>query len=86
MVKTQIICPLQHFYTDSEQNKFLDGVKFVVMWGFAENYFLNLMFMCLCITSIIINDDQQDATILDLFISSLLYMFRAIPPTIIRST
>jgi hypothetical protein len=47
---------------------------------------LTLMFMCSCITSIIINDDQQDATILDLFISSLLYMFRAIPSPIIRIT
>jgi hypothetical protein len=35
---------------------------------------------------IIRNDDQQDATVLDLFISSLLYMFRAIPSPIIRST
>jgi hypothetical protein len=35
---------------------------------------------------IIINDDQQDATILGLFISSLLYMFQAIPSPIIRST
>jgi hypothetical protein len=35
--------------------------------------------------TIIINDDQQDATILDLFISSLLYMFRAITSPIIRS-
>jgi hypothetical protein len=34
----------------------------------------------------ITNDDQQDATILDLFISSLLYMFREIPSPIIRST
>jgi hypothetical protein len=33
--------------------------------------------MCPSITSIIINDDQQDATILDLFISSLVYMFGA---------
>jgi hypothetical protein len=45
-----------------------------------------LMFMCPCITSIIINDDQQVATILDLLISSLLYMFRAIYSPIIRST
>jgi hypothetical protein len=42
--------------------------------------------MCPCITSIIINDDQQDASILDLFISSLLYMFLAIRSPIIRST
>jgi hypothetical protein len=37
-------------------------------------------------SDVIINDDEQDATILDLFISSLLYMFRAIPSPIIRST
>jgi hypothetical protein len=30
-------------------------------------------------SDVIINDDQQDATILDLYVSSLLYMFRAIP-------
>jgi hypothetical protein len=35
--------------------------------------------------TIITNDNQQDATILDLFISSLLYMFQAIPLPIIRS-
>jgi hypothetical protein len=46
----------------------------------------NLKFMCPCVTSTIINDDQQDVTILDLFISSLLYKFRAIPSSIIRST
>jgi hypothetical protein len=34
----------------------------------------------------IISGDQQDATILDLFISSLLYMLQAIPSPIIRST
>jgi hypothetical protein len=36
--------------------------------------------------SLVTNDDQQNATILDLFIPSLLYMFRAIPSPIIRST
>jgi hypothetical protein len=45
-----------------------------------------LIFMCPCITSIIINDNQEDAAILDLFLSSLLYMFRAIPCPIIRGT
>jgi hypothetical protein len=45
-----------------------------------------LMFMCRYITCIIINDDQQDAAIFYLFISSLLYMFQAIPSPIIRST
>jgi hypothetical protein len=34
---------------------------------------------CTACLIVIINDDQQDATILDLFLSSLLYMFRAIP-------
>jgi hypothetical protein len=34
----------------------------------------------------IINDDQEDASNLDLFISSLLYMFQAITSPIIRST
>jgi hypothetical protein len=42
--------------------------------------------VCLCIARIIINDDQQDATIFDLFISILLYMFRAALSPIIRST
>ena len=37
--------------------------------------------------SIIVNDDQQDATILDyLFIPNQLYMFRAMSSPIIRST
>jgi hypothetical protein len=49
-------------------------------------YTFDVMFMCPCITSVVINDNQQDAAILDLFISSLLYMFRAIPSHIIRST
>jgi hypothetical protein len=35
---------------------------------------------------IIMNDDQQDATIFYLFISSLLYMFRANLSSIIRSS
>jgi hypothetical protein len=45
-----------------------------------------LTFMCPCTASIIINGDQQDATIFDLFISSLLYTFRATLSPIIRST
>jgi hypothetical protein len=45
-----------------------------------------LTFMCPCIDSIIINDDQKDATTFDLFISSLLYMSRTIFSPIIRST
>jgi hypothetical protein len=55
-----------------------------VKW--LKSHFVTLMFMCPCITSVIINDDQQDKIILDLFISSLLYMFRAIPSPIVRST
>ena len=43
--------------------------------------------MCPCIVSIIVNDDQQDATILAyLFIPNQLYMFRAMSSPIIRST
>jgi len=39
-----------------------------------------------CIVSIIVNDDQQDATVLaDLFIPNQLYMFRAMSSPIIRS-
>ena len=49
--------------------------------------FLNLTFVCPCIVSIIVNDDQQDATILAyLFIPNPLYMFRAMSSPIIRST
>ena len=45
------------------------------------------MFIYLCITSIIVNDNQQDATILAyLFIPNQLYMFRAMSSPIIRST
>jgi hypothetical protein len=57
-----------------------------------KNIFDDLNFLeedssnCKVFTDIIINDEQQDATVLDLFISSLLYMFRAIPSPIIRST
>jgi len=49
--------------------------------------FRDLTFVCLCIASIIINDDQQDAIILVyFFISNQLYMFWAISLSIIRST
>ena len=34
------------------------------MYGFKNNYDINLTFVCPCIVSIIVNDDQQDATIL----------------------
>jgi len=44
-----------------------------------------LIFMCPCIASIILITIQQEATILDLFISEILYMFQAVPPPIIRS-
>ena len=47
----------------------------------------NLTFVCPCIASIIVNDDQQDTTILAyLFIHNQLYMFRAMFSSIIRST
>ena len=47
----------------------------------------NLTFICLCIASIIVNDDQQDATVLAyLFIPNQLHTFRAISSPIIRST
>ena len=40
-----------------------------------------------CIVSIIVNDEQQDATILAyLFVPNQLYMFRAMSSPIIRST
>jgi len=43
--------------------------------------------MCPSIVSIIVNDDQQDATVLAyLFIPIQLYMFRAMSSPIIRST
>ena len=43
--------------------------------------------VCPSIASIIVNDDQQDATILVyLFIPNQLYMFRAMSSLIIRST
>ena len=54
-----------------------------------RNYSLlpNFMFVCPCIVSIIVNDDQQDATILVyLFIPNQLYMFRAMSLPIIRRT
>jgi hypothetical protein len=51
----------------------------------SEEPTTDLTFMCPCIVSIIIND-QQDATIFDLFNSSLLYMFWATLSPIIRST
>jgi hypothetical protein len=48
---------------------------------------LHLTFVCSCIVSINVNDDQQDATILAyLFIPNQLYMFRAMSSPIIRST
>jgi len=49
--------------------------------------FLTLTFVCPCIASLIVNDDQQDATILAyLFIHNHLYMFRALFSPITRST
>jgi len=49
--------------------------------------FFNLTFVCPCIVSVTVNDDQQDATILaSLFIPNQLYIFRVISSPIIRST
>ena len=46
-----------------------------------------MTFVIPCIVIIIVNDDQQDATILAyLFILNELYMFRAMSSLIIRST
>ena len=46
-----------------------------------------LTFVCPCIISITVYDDQQDATILAyLFIPNQPYMFRAMSSPIIRST
>ena len=47
----------------------------------------SMTFVCPCIVSITVNDDQQDATVLVyLFIPNQLYMFRAMFSPIIRST
>ena len=48
---------------------------------------MTLKFACPCIVSLIVNDDQQDATILAyLFIRNQQYMFWAMSLPIIRST
>ena len=48
---------------------------------------LPLTFVCPCMVSTIVNDDQQDSTILVyLFIPNQLYIFRAMSSLIIRST
>ena len=48
---------------------------------------INVIFVCPGVVSVIVNDDQQDATILaSLFIPNQLYMFRAMSSPIIRST
>ena len=48
---------------------------------------INMTFVCPCIASIIVNDDQKDATILVyLLIPNQLYMFRAMSWPIVRST
>ena len=57
-----------------------------VIVRFSE-YFAGLTLVYPCIISIIVNDDQLDATILFyLFIPNKLYMFRAMFSPIIRST
>ena len=53
----------------------------------SVNHCLNLTSVCPCIFSIIVNDDQEDATILAyLFIPNQLYMFRAMSSPITGST
>ena len=54
----------------------------LVLWKFLTD----LTFVYPCIVSIIVNDDQQDANVAYLFIPNQLYMFRAMPSPIIRST
>jgi len=48
--------------------------------GRSVNVFIDLTFVCPCIANIVVNDDQQDATVLwfiYLFIPNQIYMFRA---------
>jgi len=47
---------------------------------------MDLTFVYPCIISIVVNGDQQDATILDIFIPNQLYMYRAMSSPIITST
>jgi hypothetical protein len=70
---------------------------FVCAWGVGDVrcFCMSLYITCFpmlavtCISrpiGIIINHNQRDATILDLFISKLIYMFQTVSPPIIRST
>ena len=55
--------------------------------SYGQRLIVNLTFVYPCIVSIIVNDDQQDATTLAyLFVPNHLYMFRAMSSPIIRST
>jgi hypothetical protein len=71
--------------------KFRNIWKILIMFQIVEFLLICRTNLTLCKSGpsnkkAIINYGQQDATILDLFISSPLYMFRAIPSPIIRST
>ena len=49
--------------------------------------YIHLTFVYPCVVGVIVNDDQKDATILAyLLIPNQLYMFRAMPSPISRST
>jgi len=62
-------------------------VVFCFLFPGTTTLFRNLTFVCPCIFSIIVNDDQKDTNILTyLFIPNQLYMFRAMSSAIIRST
>jgi len=62
-------------------------VNFIHITLITSNLKFSLTFVCPCIVSIIVNDDQQDATILAyLFIPNQLYMFRAMSSPIVGST
>jgi len=58
----------------------------IIILHTASYYTLHLTFVCPCNISIIVNDDQQDSTILaHLFIPNQLYMFRTMSLPIIRN-
>jgi len=73
---------------DVERYKYVTctiGINFTIVYYFIEE--VCLTFVSPCFASIIVNDDQEDATILVyLFIRNQLYMFRAMFSPIIRST
>ena len=61
------------------------GVGMIQFTGIGHAEYMTFVYPCIAI--IIVNDDQQDATILAyLFIPNQLYMFRVMSSPIIRST